>query len=149
MPAANAIPVQIKKLDPDAVVPEYRKPGDAGFDLHALRRVEIPAGQAAIVPTGLAFAIPEGFEMQVRMRSGAALKTPLIVANAPGTIDSGYRGEVGIIVRNLGREPYAVEQGERIAQGVVAPVCRAEFDLVGELPSSERGSGGYGSTGSR
>ncbi len=149
MPAANAIPVQIKKLDPDAVVPEYRKPGDAGFDLHALRRVEIPTGQAAIVPTGLAFAIPEGFEMQVRMRSGAALKTPLIVANAPGTIDSGYRGEVGIIVRNLGREPYAVEQGERIAQGVVAPVCRAEFDLVGELPSSERGSGGYGSTGSR
>ena len=73
MPAANAIPVQIKKLDPDAVVPEYKKPGDAGFDLHALRRVEIPAGQAAIVPTGLAFAIPEGFEMQVRMRSGAAL----------------------------------------------------------------------------
>ena len=149
MSPANAIPVQIKKLDPDAVVPEYKKPGDAGFDLHALRRVEIPAGQAAIVPTGLAFAIPEGFEMQVRMRSGAALKTPLIVANAPGTIDSGYRGEVGIIVRNLGREPYAVEQGERIAQGVVAPVCRAEFDLVGELPSSERGSGGYGSTGSR
>ena len=149
MPAANAIPVQIKKLDPDAVVPEYKKPGDAGFDLHALRRVEIPAGHVAIVPTGLAFAIPEGFEMQVRMRSGAALKTPLIVANAPGTIDAGYRGEVGIIVRNVGSEPYAVEQGERIAQGVVAPVCRAEFDLVGELPSSERGSGGYGSTGSR
>ena len=74
MPPANAIPVQIKKLDPDDVVPEYKKPGDAGFDLHALRRVEIPAGQAAIVPTGLAFAIPEGFEMQVRMRSGAALK---------------------------------------------------------------------------
>ena len=149
MPAKNAIPVQIKKLDPDAVVPEYKKPGDAGFDLHALRRVEIPAGQAAIVPTGLAFAIPEGFEMQVRMRSGAALKTPLIVANAPGTIDAGYRGEVGIIVRNVGSEPYAVEQGERIAQGVVAPVCHAEFALVEELPASERGAGGYGSTGSR
>lgn len=149
MPAKNAIPVQIKKLDPDAVVPEYKKPGDAGFDLHALRRVEIPAGQAAIVPTGLAFAIPEGFEMQVRMRSGAALKTPLIVANAPGTIDAGYRGEVGIIVRNVGSEPYAVEQGERIAQGVVAPVCHAEFALVDELPASERGAGGYGSTGSR
>ena len=149
MPPANAIPVQIKKLDPDAVVPEYRKPGDAGFDLHALRRVAIPAGQAAIVPTGLAFAIPEGFEMQVRMRSGAALKTPLIVANAPGTIDAGYRGEVGIIVRNLAGEPYVVEQGERIAQGVVAPVCYAEFALVDELPASERGAGGYGSTGSR
>lgn len=149
MPPANAIPVQIKKLDPDAVVPEYKKPGDAGFDLHALRRVEIPAGQAAIVPTGLAFAIPEGFEMQVRMRSGAALKTTLIVANAPGTIDAGYRGEVGIIVRNLGSEPYCVEQGERIAQGVVAPVCHAEFALVDELPASERGAGGYGSTGNR
>ena len=149
MSPANAIPVQIKKLDPDAVVPEYKKPGDAGFDLHALRRVEIPAGQAAIVPTGLAFAIPEGFEMQVRMRSGAALKTPLIVANAPGTIDAGYRGEVGIIVRNLGSEPYYVEQGERIAQGVVAPVCHADFALVDELPASERGTGGYGSTGSR
>ena len=149
MSPANAIPVQIKKLDPDAVVPEYKKPGDAGFDLHALRRVEIPAGQAAIVPTGLAFAIPEGFEMQVRMRSGAALKTPLIVANAPGTIDAGYRGEVGIIVRNLGSAPYAVEKGERIAQGVVAPVCHADFALVDELPASERGAGGYGSTGSR
>lgn len=140
--------VQIKKLHAEAVVPEYKKSGDAGFDLHCLRDMEILPGQTAILPTGLAFAIPEGFEMQIRMRSGAALQTPLILANAPGTIDSGYRGEVGIIVRNVGGEAFRVQKGERIAQGVIAPVERASFELVEELPPSQRGDGGFGSTGS-
>jgi len=139
--------VQVQKLSDNAIIPRYAKPGDAGFDLHASRDTGVPAFSTAIVPTGLAFAIPEGFEMQIRMRSGAALKTPLIVANAPGTIDSGYRGEVGIIVRNLSDKPYTVKQGERIAQGVIAPVVPAHFKEVMQLPESERGTGGYGSTG--
>ena len=100
------------------------------------------------MPTGLAFAIPEGFEMQIRLRSSAALKTPLILANAPGTIDSGYRGEVGIIVRNLSGEDFLVKAGARIAQGVIAPAPRAVFVEMDELPGSERGEGGFGSTGS-
>lgn len=141
--------VQIKKLHPDAVIPEYKKPGDAGFDLHTVEDVIIPPGKTAILPTGLAVAIPEGFEIQVRMRSGASLKTPLVIPNAPGTIDSGYRGEIGIIVRNCGPKEYVVKKGERIAQGVLAPVIRADFDIVEELPESERGAGGYGSTGEK
>jgi dUTP pyrophosphatase len=140
--------VLVKKLRPDAVLPSYKKSGDAGFDLHAVEETVIHSGMVAIIPTGLAFAIPKGLEMQVRMRSGAALKTPLIVANAPGTIDSGYRGEVGIIVRNLGQNPFTVAKGERIAQGVIAPVVKALFIETDSLPDSERGADGYGSTGS-
>lgn len=141
--------VKIKKLHPDAIIPEYKKPGDSGFDLHTVEDVIVPPGKTALLPTGLAVAIPEGFEIQVRMRSGAALKTPLIIPNAPGTIDSGYRGELGIIVRNCGPKEYMVKKGERIAQGILAPVIRADFDIVEELPESERGAGGYGSTGTR
>jgi len=141
--------VAVQKLHPDAVVPSYAKPGDAGFDLYAVEDVNVLAGHVEIVPTGLAFAVPEGFEMQIRMRSGASLKTPLIVANSPGTVDSGYRGEVGIIVRNTHSNlPYTVKKGERVAQGVIAPVVTAIFNVVDELPFSERGSGGFGSTGS-
>lgn len=137
----------IKKVRQDAVIPQYAKDGDAGFDLHACETVTVRPHQKAIVPTGLAFAVPVGCEMQIRMRSGAALKTPLIVANAPGTIDSGYRGEVGIIVRNLGDNPYTVNKGDRIAQGIIAPVVHVSFRETEELPSSERGADGYGSTG--
>lgn len=143
------IPVQIKKLRPDAIIPAYRRRGDAGFDLHAAEDVAIPAGGVKILPTGLAVAVPEGFELQIRLRSGAALHTPLILPNAPATIDSGYRGEVGIIVRNLGGGEFTVRKGERIAQGVIAPVFTAIFEEVCELPPSERGSGGYGSTGNK
>ncbi|MBR4608739.1 MAG: dUTP diphosphatase [Lachnospiraceae bacterium] len=141
--------VLVKKLHPDAVIPKYAKPGDAGFDLFAVEETVVMPGQTVIIKTGLAVAVPEGFEMQVRMRSGASLRTPLIVANAPGTVDSGYRGEVGIIVRNVHPTlPYTVHKGGRIAQGVIAPVVTAEFTEVDELPDSERGSGGFGSTGS-
>lgn len=141
------IDLQVKKLCEDAIVPEYKMPGDAGFDLHAVRDVTAEPGSVAILPTGLAVAVPEGYEMQIRLRSGAALNTPLVLPNAPATIDSGYRGELGIIVRNLGDEPYTVRKGERIAQGVIAPVVKAVFLVVESLPPSERGEGGYGSTG--
>ncbi len=142
------LPVMVKKLVPEARVPVYKKEGDAGFDLHCVRDTEIAPGQTAIIPTGLAFAIPPGYEMQIRMRSGAALTLPLMLANAPGTVDSGYRGEVGIIVRNVGTSPCIVKNGERIAQGVIAPVEQALFQSVAELPCSSRGSDGFGSTGS-
>lgn len=143
----KSLVIQISKLRPEAIIPVYQKEGDAGFDLYASADTLVPAGQAAVIPTGLAFAIPDGFEMQIRLRSGAALKTPLIVANAPGTVDSGYRGEVGIIVRNLSAQDWLVKAGERIAQGLITPVYQALFVEQENLPPSERGDKGFGSTG--
>lgn len=141
--------VQIRRLHSDARIPEYKHPGDAGFDFYAVEDVTIPANGVKILPTGLAMAIPQGFELQIRLRSGVALNSPLILPNAPATVDSGYRGELGIIVRNLGNQPFLVRKGERIAQGVIARVWHAQFQESDNLPESERGAGGYGSTGSR
>ena len=140
-------PVQFVKLHNNAIVPEYKKNGDSGFDLYGIETVTLQPGEVAIIHTGIAIAIPEGFEVQIRMRSGASLTTPLIIPNAPATIDSGYRGELGIIVRNIGNSEYTVKKGERIVQGVLMPVIRAQFCEVKELPKSDRGSNGYGSTG--
>lgn len=143
----SQLEIPLKKLRPDAVVPQYQHPGDAGFDLCVCESVTIDAGGVAILPTGLAVAIPAGFELQIRLRSSVALHTPLILPNAPATVDSGYRGELGIIVRNLGLSAFTVKKGERIAQGVVARVYEAKFCETGNLPPSARGCGGYGSTG--
>lgn len=139
--------IRIKKLHPEARLPEYQKAGDAGFDLRSLKSIVIAPWQTALVGTGLAFVIPDGFEMQVRPRSGLSMKTPLIMPNSPGTVDSGYRGEVCVILRNLSDQPYMVGAGERVAQGVIAPVTRADFEEIEILPASERGCGGFGSTG--
>ena len=149
MPFNKKISCQVKKIDPEAQLPSYKKAGDSGFDLYCMEDCLILPENTALLPTGLAFAIPEGFEMQIRMRSGASLKSPLILANAPGTIDSGFRGEVKIIVRNVGNVPYLVKKGERIAQGVICPVFEAVFLQVDELPGSERGEAGFGSTGNK
>jgi dUTP pyrophosphatase len=131
--------------------PAYATAGSAGCDLRAA--IEAPLlilpGGRALVPTGLAVAIPEGYEGQVRIRSGLAHDSGLLVVNAPGTIDSDYRGEIRIIVANLGSEPVTLERGERIAQLVFAPVARARFERVADLPKTQRGEGGFGSTGSR
>lgn len=143
----QSLVVPILKLRPNAVIPVYHAEGDAGFDLYACQDTIVPAFMPAVIPTGLAFAVPDGFEMQIRLRSGAALTTPLIVANAPGTIDSGYRGEVGIIVRNLSGADWLVREGERVAQGLIAPVYKAVFTEMEELPPSERGDRGFGSSG--
>ncbi|MCF8492051.1 MAG: dUTP diphosphatase [Rhodospirillum sp.] len=126
----------------------YAKPGDAGFDLKAAvaAPVTLEPGDITIVPAGIAVAVPEGFEMQVRSRSGLSTKG-LIVANAPGTVDSGYRGEVGVILTNISRGPMTVQPGDRIAQAVLATVAHMPFQEVTELPPSERGAGGFGSTG--
>ena len=119
------------------------------MDLHAAldQPLQVAAGAVVAVPTGLAMAIPRGFEGQVRPRSGLARKHAITVANAPGTIDSDYSGEVMVLLINLGREPYSIEPNDRVAQLVIAPVVQAELVEVAELPTTERGAGGFGSTG--
>jgi len=128
-------------------LPAYATEGAAGMDLLAARDVTIAPGGRALVPTGLCVAIPEGFEMQVRPRSGLALKHGITVLNAPGTVDCDYRGEVGVILFNSGSEPFAITRGKRIAQAVFAPVTRAAWEEVVVLPETRRGTGGFGSTG--
>lgn len=128
-------------------LPAYATAGAAGVDLRADVPVTLAPGARALVPTGLAVAIPPGYEAQVRPRSGLALRSGLTCLNSPGTIDSDYRGEVCVILVNLGQERIALERGERIAQLVVAPVTRAELVVVAELPATGRGSGGFGHTG--
>ena len=132
-----------------AVIPEYKTSGAAGADICALlsEPVTIKKGSRAMIPTGLFFAIPEGYEVQVRPRSGLAAKNGVTVLNTPGTIDSDYRGEVKVILINLGYEDFVVKNGERIAQIVVAPVTIGSFEQVTALDETERGAGGFGSTG--
>lgn len=139
--------------DPAVPLPDYASEGAAGADLRAnlppeARAAGVTIGlmQRALIPTGLGMEIPEGFEAQIRARSGLALRHGLIIPNAPGTIDSDYRGEVGVILVNLGAKPYIVAHGARIAQMVIAPVTRARF-VEGPLSDSARGGGGFGSTG--
>lgn len=130
-------------------LPAYESTLAAGMDLQAAveSAVVIAPGERALVPTGLAIALPPGFEAQVRPRSGLALKHGITVVNTPGTIDADYRGEVGVILINHGDTPFTVERGMRIAQMIVAPVIQAVWNEVGELPESDRGAGGFGSTG--
>jgi dUTP pyrophosphatase len=141
--------VQIRRLRPDAMLPRYQTADAAGMDLHAAldAPIQVAPGAVVAVPTGVAMAIPRGFEGQVRPRSGLAAKHAVTVVNAPGTIDSDYSGEVKVLLINHGREPFVIEPGHRIAQLVVAPVSQAELVEVDELPTTERGAGGFGSTG--
>jgi len=133
----------------DLPLPRYMSEAAAGMDVCAAvdEPISLEPGDVKLVPTGLFLAVPEGHEVQVRPRSGLALAHGLVVVNSPGTIDSDYRGEVGVIVGNVGREPFTITRGLRIAQLVVAPVERAEVRLVEELPDSRRGDGGFGSSG--
>lgn len=133
----------------DLAPPTYATEGAAGADLRAAleKTMVLRPGERALVPTGLTLEIPPGFEGQVRARSGLALKKGLALANGVGTIDSDYRGEVGVVVVNLGTEPVALERGDRVAQLVIAPVARAAFEPAGALAVSARGTGGFGSTG--
>lgn len=139
--------VKLKKLHANAVIPSYATPGSAGFDFHSIRDVYIYPGGSALIETGLSVEIPEGFELQVRPRSGMSAKTKIRVSNSPGTVDSDFRGEIKIIVDNIGTQGYEIKCGDRIAQGVVAPVLQVTFEEVSELGSSERGEGGFGSSG--
>lgn len=175
--------IRVKRLHPDAVIPTYAKPNDSGFDLVVTEDVLIQPGETALVPTGLSFEIPEGYELQIRPRSGVSLRTKLRVANSPGTIDSSHRGEVKVIIDNIeppiyesngsyaytdvvvtmdGRNDditfakthafmsgtHYIPKGTRIAQGVIAPVIHANLiETNEELTETERGDGGFGSTG--
>lgn len=132
-----------------AIIPEYKTEGAAGADVCALinEPVTLGVGQRAIIPTGLFFEIPQGYEIQVRPRSGLAAKNGVTVLNTPGTIDSDYRGELKIILINLGNENFVINNGERIAQIIISPVIQASFELTDSLSETERGEGGFGSTG--
>jgi dUTP pyrophosphatase len=136
--------------DPDIPLPAYETPGAAGADVRANipgGPIRLAPGARALVPTGIEMEIPRGFEVQVRPRSGLALKHGIALVNSPGTIDSDYRGEVGVIVMNTGAEPFEITHGLRIAQLVVAPVVQATFQAVSSLGATARGAGGFGSTG--
>ena len=148
---APAVPVRVRRLPHGAglPLPAYATEGAAGLDLLAAVAAPVaiaPAGRA-LIPTGLALAIPEGFELQVRPRSGLALRHGIMVANSPGMIDSDYRGELQMILLNAGAEPFVVERGMRIAQAVLAPVVRLAWREVATLDATARDAGGFGSTG--
>lgn len=146
---ADQIGVQIKRL-PNGVgleLPHYATEGAAGMDVVSAETVTIAPGARHAVETGLALAIPQGYEIQVRPRSGLALKHGITVPNTPGTIDSDYRGELKVILINHGSEPFPIARGDRVAQLVLAPVTQAKWDEVDELDSTARGAGGFGSTG--
>ncbi len=130
-------------------LPQYASPGSAGMDLRAAvaEPVVLQPGEIGLVTTGLRLALPEGYEAQIRPRSGLALKHGITIPNAPGTIDSDYRGVLQVILANLGREPFVIRRGDRIAQMVIAPVSRAELHRVARVDETERGEGGFGSSG--
>ncbi|MEU6247281.1 dUTP diphosphatase [Glycomyces sp. NPDC047010] len=142
------VPVAVRRLDPDLPVPAYAHPGDAGADLYAAEGVTLAPGGRALVGTGVAVAIPDGYVGYTNPRSGLAHRLGVTIVNAPGTIDSGYRGEIKINLVNLDPERTAViERGDRVAQLVVQPVVRARFTEVDGFAPTERGTGGHGSTG--
>jgi dUTP pyrophosphatase len=149
MPSADSVPVAVLRLPhgEGLDLPAYATDGAAGMDVVAAEEVVLPPGARHAVATGLAMAIPPGFEIQVRPRSGLALKHGITVPNTPGTIDSDYRGELKVILINHGSEPFAIRRGDRIAQLVLAPVVQASWLEVETLDETARGAGGFGSTG--
>lgn len=143
----NQVIVKVKRLILEAKLPRYEHPGDSGADLVAVTDHTLQPRQWFAVPTGISAEVPMGFELQVRPRSGLALKHGVTVLNTPGTVDAGYRGEIKVILLNLGSEPFHISKGQKIAQLVVAPVAWGRFEEVDELIQSQRGSSGFGSTG--
>ena len=145
--------IQLPHYDLSFELPFYATEGAAGADIRASlpekKSIIVKPGERLLVPTGLAMEIPAGYEIQVRPRSGLSLKSPLMVVNSPGTLDSDYRGEVNIIIGNFGNEDYVIEHGLRIAQLVIAPVIQAKFKTTNGLSETQRGAGGFGSTGTR
>ena len=149
MHSAEPVPVMVKRLpgNDDLPLPAYATAGAAGMDVVSAEDVDLAPGARHAVATGLSMAIPEGFEIQVRPRSGLALKHGVTVPNTPGTIDSDYRGELKVIMINLGAETFSIRRGDRVAQLVLAPVTRANWLAVDTLDETARGAGGFGSTG--
>ena len=145
------IEILIKRLSKEVSLPKYETLGSSGMDIAANinANIIIDPGKTAIIPTGLALSIPKGFEVQIRPRSGLAAKQKISVLNTPGTIDADYRGEIKVILINLGRDSFKVEKGIRIAQMVVSPVIQAQLKEVNDLDETVRGKGGFGSTGTK
>ena len=143
--------ILIKKLSKEVILPKYETDGSSGLDLAACieKNIEIKPGKVEIIPTGIAVAIPKNFEIQIRPRSGLAAKNQISVLNAPGTIDADYRGELKVILINLGDKNFVVEKGLRIAQMVLCPIIKAKLKEVEKLEDTKRGSGGFGSTGAK
>jgi len=143
------VKVKVLKHGEGLPLPKYMSEHAAGMDLYAAVNSEevIPPGEWRLIPTGLAIALPEGYEAQVRPRSGLALKQGVSILNTPGTVDADYRGEVGVILMNHSKENLVIKRGDRIAQMIINKIERIEFEKVEELPESERGAGGFGSTG--
>lgn len=138
-----------KRIHPDAVLPAYAHEGDAGMDVRSVEDVTVPACGRALVHTGLVMLLPAGYEAQVRPRSGLALKSGITVLNTPGTIDSGYRGEIGVILFNSSKTDFSVRKNDRVAQLVIAPIVHVEAVAEESVDETERGAGGFGSTGER
>jgi dUTP pyrophosphatase len=145
----NILEVKIRLLSKEAKVPKYQTEGSAGFDLSSVEDIEIGSGEVVLVSTGLACELPNGFELQLRPRSGLALKHGITLLNSPATIDSDYRGEIKVILINHGKESFKISVGDRIAQGVISKVEKADFQKVSLLSESDRGDSGFGSTGKR
>ena len=143
------VKVLIKKLDPEVKLPEYKTSGASGVDLVAFinETINLRPKASVLIPTGLSIALPKNYEIQIRPRSGLAAKNNISVLNTPGTIDSDYRGEIKVIIYNHGNKNFMINSGDRIAQMILAPVIKMEFEEVNDLPSSIRGESGFGSTG--
>ncbi len=139
--------LRIKRLSPDAVIPQYAHPGDSGLDLCSVQDLVLEPGGWSMIRTGLAIELPPGTEAQVRPRSGLAARHAITMLNTPGTVDEGYRGEVCVIAINLGKEPFEIKKGMRIAQMVICPVIRVEIEETDALSDTARNAGGFGSTG--
>jgi len=139
--------IRIKKLYPDVEIPKYQTSGAVGFDLRAVESISIPSGEARLIGTGLAVELPSGYELQIRPRSGLALKHSITVLNSPGTVDSDYRGEIKVILINHGKSDFQISKGDRIAQAVVNRVEIVDIVEVEKLSETQRGDKGFGSTG--
>ena len=143
--------ILIKRLSKEVVLPKYETQGSSGMDLSAnvVSSINIKPGKKEIIPTGIALSVPKGFEVQIRPRSGLAAKHNITVLNTPGTIDADYRGEIKVILINLGKKKFVLEKGSRIAQMVLCPIAKAKIREVENLEKTDRGSGGFGSTGTK
>jgi dUTP pyrophosphatase len=139
--------IKITKCKENAIIPKYAKLGDAGVDLTSTEEYLLKSGERTLVSTGLKIALPEGYEAQIRPRSGLALKNGISIVNSPGTIDAGYRGEIGVIVINHGKDDFIIEKGMRVCQMVINKFEQAIFEEVDELDKTQRGEGGFGHSG--
>ncbi|MGI6539007.1 MAG: dUTP diphosphatase [Caldicoprobacterales bacterium] len=139
--------LKVMRIHPNAILPEYAHPGDAGLDLFSIEEAVLSPGDSKLIRTGIKIELPKGTEAQIRPRSGLALKHQITILNTPGTVDEGYRGEIGVIIINHGKADFQVKKGMKIAQMVIKPVLHVEIEEVSRLTNSQRGEGGFGSSG--